>query len=142
MASVTRMWDDLLRPLGDVFAQSYDTSGKVINSLKKGIDSRFFNADGSINQALLKATGGVYRAPVTGRTAKHDLSRKGAKYKKGDALPDKPARMHINNFTRAKSLFYNKEGRLQHSRVAGAAIGFGGGAIAGLNLAGDIMFGD
>lgn len=140
MASVTRMWDDLLKPLGDVFAQSYDTSGKVINSLKKGIDSRFFNADGSINQALLKASGGVYRAPVTGRTAKRDL--RGTQYKKGDALPDKPARMHINNFTRAKSLFYNREGRLQQSRVAGAAVGFGGGAIAGLNLVGDMMFDD
>lgn len=138
MASVTRMWDDLLKPLSDVFSKSYDTSGKVINSLKKGIDSRLINPDGTVNVALFRAVGGKEKV-FTGRKAEFDMPSKGIK--KGDPLPDK-TRYPVNNLMRAKSLFYNREGRLQQSRVAGAAVGFGGGAIAGLNLAGDMMFDD
>lgn len=39
----------------------------------------------------------------------------------------------------AKSLFYNRQGELQFGRAAGAAVGFGGGAIATLNLGYDMV---
>lgn len=140
MASVTRMWNDLLRPLGDAAAKHYDTSGKVINSLQKGIDARFFNADGSINKELVQATGGKVKRFKPGRKAEFDYrpDQEGG-FKKGDILEGQES-AKIDNWMRAKSLFYNQEGKLQQSRIAGAAVGFGGGAIAGLNLVGDMVF--
>lgn len=138
MASVTRMWTDLLKPLGDVFSKSYDTSGNIINSLKKGIDARLIRPDGSLNKGLIEAVGGKVRPGFkNGRKAEFNYGG----YKKGDPI-NNPETAQIDNWMRAKSLFYNQDGRLQQSRVAGAAVGFGGGAIAGLNLVGDMVFGE
>ena len=45
-----------------------------------------------------------------------------------------------SDWQRLKSFGYNLDGTLNYGRTAGMAVGFGGGAIAGLNLAGDIVF--
>lgn len=133
MASPTRFMEDFVLPFAKGFDKTMLDSNNPINAIKAGLAQRFFSQPGRANSDLIKAVGGK----MTKGGRKLEFNYKGKK--KGDLTDDA---VHLSNWQLAKSAFYNKEGRLQQSRVAGAAVGFGGGAIAGLNLAGDMIFDD
>lgn len=146
MANVTSFMDDLLKPLASGFAKAtnkVDSNKPVgfVDALRQAADSRIglTNTKHSYptNNKLFEAVGGQYNT----RTLQYDKpkwtinGRTG--FKKGDEIT--VGTRPISDWQRAKSLFYDREGDLKYGRVAGAAVGFGGGAIATLNLGYDMI---
>lgn len=105
----------------------------VIDALRQAIDSRIgiMRNNGetfSRNPQLFKAIGGKEKRLGSDTKA---LSVPGQYIERFEEGP--------SNWQRFKSLGYNLDGTMNYGRTAGMAAGFGGGAIAGLNLAADIV---
>ena len=146
MANVTSFVEDLLKPFASGFAKAtnkVDSNKPVsfVDALRQAAASRVGLTDTKhsypTNNKLFEAIGGQYNT----RTLQHDKpnwtinGRKG--FKKGDEIT--VGTRPLSDWQLAKSLLYSREGNLQYSRAIGAAVGFGGGAIAGLNLAYDAV---
>lgn len=105
----------------------------VVDAFKQAIDSRMgiWRNNGetfSRNPKMFKAVGGKEKNLGTDTKA---LSVPGQYVERFEEGP--------SNWQRLKSLGYNLDGTVNYGRTAGMAVGFGGGAIAGLNLAADIV---
>lgn len=144
MANVTSFMDDLLKPFASGFAKAtnkVDSNKPVslIDALRQAAESRMFLENGQINSKLVEAAGGKVKRFKHGRKAEFNYkSGQEGGFNKGDVLKG-PESAKIDDWMRAKSLFYDREGDLKYGRVAGAAVGFGGGAIATLNLGYDMI---
>lgn len=109
----------------------------IVDALRQAIDSRA-NVGQKLadDSRLFDAVGGKKRI----KTFKYDKPNWEIDGKKGFKAGEKMVRYsNLTDLQRAKSLMYNLDGTMNYGRTAGMAVGFGGGAIAGLNLAADIV---
>ena len=98
---------------------------RVIDAFKQAIDSRM---------GLTSGVGGKYYGNGSNKL-RQAVGLKGTDRGGGLQEFDAPS-----DWQRFKSLAYNPDGTMNYGRAAGMAAGFGGGAIAGLNLGADIIF--
>ena len=124
----TNIFNDFVVPTGYNFVDQYLFQGKsAASALRHGLTSRVQNNEGLANAIGLKRK--VAKAERNGEIPSDALDQKkklyaGDKYETNEYEPLSKGQMF-------KSTFYNNEGVLQKSRVAG----FGGGIIAGSYLA-------
>lgn len=104
----------------------------VVDALRQAIDSRMGITRNYKNQTFRDGENSLQKA-VGITNLQNDFNKAAEK----GGLSNREIK--VSDWQRFKSLGYNLDGTMNYGRTAGMAVGFGGGAIAGLNLAADIV---